>query len=426
MATFDQQSLTEKLLIIRGLGIRRIPSPSFYYHNDAKKLDLRMLNLISTCLTTGQSEGVAAAFDKSNGIRLILAKVEPILPIDLSATAEFLTTLTKVERWVHLLPFLVRHTKDNMDNRVRRLHESIVAVFEDLLSAAADYTLDLSMEREFPRSHRFRVRYPDGQPPSLLAMLQDLIHSCRNKSLFDLSANAFLELYIIADTFRRSRFMCGLTNRQPREISFKNKSARLQRCLGEICQYDGLKLLIKRVRQLGSIQFQWVGDEFSRSSTVEISPTAQCAVERQTGIHLDAENLIILNGFIPHFTGSWEARRVNFHPRVHAELRIILHLSPSLINSSPSPSWTRDSDMIMPIGSNRPSCVCCQAWIRKFNDIHGLKWGPNHTYPGKLRVDWAYPGPVDGVNTTAANATVKDEVGYNLDNSPLGFFRDRD
>ncbi|KAG5641448.1 hypothetical protein DXG03_005209 [Asterophora parasitica] len=367
---------------------------------------------------------------ESNGISLILAKAEPILPIDLSATAEFLTTLTKVERWVHLLPFLVRHTKDNMENRVRRLHESIVAVFEDLLSAAADYSLDLSMEREVPRSHGFRVRYPDGQPPSLLAMLQDLIHSCRNKSLFDLSANAFLELYIIADTFRRSRFMRGLTNRQPLELPLKDKIERLQRHLGDICQYDGLELLLKRVRQVGSIPFRWVGDEFARSGAVEISPTALCAVERQTGIHLDAEDLNILNSSVdrslPHFTDSWEARRVNFHPRVHAELRIILYLSPSLINSSPSSSWTRDSDMTIPIGSNRPSCVCCQAWIRKFNGIHGLKWGPNNTYPGKLRVDWAYPGPVNGVSITAANATVEDEVGYNLDKSPLGFFGDRD
>ncbi|KAG5641450.1 hypothetical protein DXG03_005211 [Asterophora parasitica] len=307
MATLDQQNLTERLLIIRGLGVRRITSPSFYYDSNTK-LDLRMLNLIATCLTTGRSEGVAAAFDKNNGIRLILAKAGPILPTDLSATTEFLTALTEVEHWIYLLPFLVRHTKDNMDNRVRRLHESIVEVFDDLLSAAAGYSLDRSLEREFPYSDSFRRKYPDGQPPSLLAMLQDLIHSCRNKSLpFDLSAAAFLELYIVADTFRRSRFMRGFIDRQPLDpLDFhstkKKKIARLQRRLVEICQYDGLELLMKRVRQVGSIPFQWVGDEFARSGVVEISPTALCAVERQTGLRLKAEDLddfFVSTGHIP-------------------------------------------------------------------------------------------------------------------------------
>ncbi|KAG5640275.1 hypothetical protein DXG03_009558, partial [Asterophora parasitica] len=101
-------NLTEGLLITRGLSVRRITSPTFYYANNTK-LDLRMLNLIAACLTTGRSEGVAAAFDKSNGIRLILAKAEPILPTDLSATTEFLTTLMEVEYWIYLLPFLVGH-----------------------------------------------------------------------------------------------------------------------------------------------------------------------------------------------------------------------------------------------------------------------------------------------------------------------------
>ncbi|KAG5641449.1 hypothetical protein DXG03_005210 [Asterophora parasitica] len=429
MATFNQQSLTERLLLIRGLGVRRIPPPSLYY-DDNTKLDLRMLNLIAACLTTGRSEGVAAAFDKSNGISLILSKVEPILPTDLSATTEFLTTLTTTEHWYHLLPFLVRHTKDNMDNRVRRLHESIVEVFDDLLSAAAGYSLDRSLEREFPYSDSFRLKYPDEQPPSLPAMLVDLIRSCRNITLpFDLSPRAFLELYIIADTFRRSRFMRGLTNRQPLELPLKNKIERLQRRLGDICQYDGLELLIKRVRQVGSIPFRWVGDEFARSGAVEISPTALCAVERQTGLHLNAQDMITLNHFVdsslPSLADGWDARRVDLHPQVHPELRIILHLSPSLIKSSPS-SWTHDSDVTIPIGSNRPSCVCCRQWIYEFNCVNGLKWGPNNTYPGKLRVDWAYPAPVDFVSITRANAAVKDKIAYKLVDSPLGYFAERD
>ena len=118
--------------------------------------DMRMLDVIAVCLTTGHSgDAVAAAFDKRERITLILAKNGDVLPADYTVTTTFLSALTTARGWIDLLPFLVRHGKENMDKRIRNLHQSISDLYYDLRSAAAQYSFE-TMEEEFPYSERYR------------------------------------------------------------------------------------------------------------------------------------------------------------------------------------------------------------------------------------------------------------------------------
>src|ERR1700736_2415239 len=117
--------------------------------------DLRMLDVIAVCLTTGNpGDVVAAAFDKRERITLILAKNGDVLPADSTATTTFLSALTTARGWIDLLPFLVRYTKKNMDKRIRNLHQSITDLYDDLRSAAAQHSFE-TMEEEFPCSERY-------------------------------------------------------------------------------------------------------------------------------------------------------------------------------------------------------------------------------------------------------------------------------
>jgi len=124
--------------------------------------DMRVLDMIAVCMTTGNpGDVVAAAFDKREGITLVLAKNGDVLPADYAATTTLLSALTRARGWIDLLPFLVRHGKKNMDKRIRNLHQSITDLNDDLRSAAAQYPFQ-TIEEEFPRSEHYRrAMYPD-------------------------------------------------------------------------------------------------------------------------------------------------------------------------------------------------------------------------------------------------------------------------
>ncbi|CAL1717004.1 unnamed protein product [Somion occarium] len=92
--------------------------------------DMRILDLIAVCLTTGKpGDVVAAAFDKREHVSLVLAKNGDVLPADYAAAQTFFSDWVAARGWSDLLPFLARHGKENLDKRIRNLHESITHFF---------------------------------------------------------------------------------------------------------------------------------------------------------------------------------------------------------------------------------------------------------------------------------------------------------
>ena len=61
--------------------------------------------------------------------------------------------------------------------------------------------------------------------------------------------------------------------------------------------------------------------------------------------------------------GNW-AREQTVHARVHAEIRIILHLGPLSPNDH----------SVHPIGVGKHSCLSCALWIASHNRIFGTRW----------------------------------------------------
>ena len=85
--------------------------------------------VIATCLTTGKPGAVVtAAFDKRRNIRLVLAKNGDVGCTDYMATRTFISDLMIASDWIDILPFLVNHSKTNIDKWIMRL-QNVFLVF---------------------------------------------------------------------------------------------------------------------------------------------------------------------------------------------------------------------------------------------------------------------------------------------------------
>ena len=348
---------------------------------------MRVLDMIAVCLTTGNPDDVvAAAFDKHEGITLVLAKNGDVLPADYAATTTFLSALTRARGWIDLLPFLVRHGKENMDKRIRNLHQSITDLNNDLRSAAAQHPFQ-TMEEEFPHSERYRrAMYPD-QRVTVNRVLDDFIRTCRDASAFQIQEDQmsflkYVQLLGAADALQNSRFLLQLTSdRNLANSKRRERAVRLKRRLAKICQYARIEQLIKMVKRLPNIPFRWVEGNLvgTGEGTFEICADPMDAVSRGLPGELSLQDVEAINERFPQLARNWEQRRF-INPRIHAELRIILHLSRSLLSRSQ-----------LPIGCSKRSCLCCVLWMNAFNSDTGMLWMTSGSQ-GKPYDNWALPG----------------------------------
>ncbi|KAF8804720.1 hypothetical protein BYT27DRAFT_7194329, partial [Phlegmacium glaucopus] len=341
--------------------------------------DMRVLDMIAVCLTTGKpGDVVAAAFDKHEGITLVLAKNGDVLPADYAATATFLSALAKASGWIDLLPFLVRHSKENLDKRIRNLHQSIIDINNDLQSAVAQHPFR-TMEEEFPRSNYHRAMYP-GQRVTPDRVLDDLIRTCRDASTFEMqvdktSLQQYVQLFGAAEALQSSRFLRLLNNDSNLLNSERRERAeRLKRRLAKICQYARIGQLIKMVKRLPNIPFRWVQGNLigTGEGTFEICADPMDAVSRGLRGELSLKDMDAINEHFPQLARNWEQRRF-INPRIHAELRIILHLSPSLLSRSLT-DFLHPRAAQLPIGCSKRSCLCCVLWMDAFNYDTRMLW----------------------------------------------------
>jgi len=227
-------------------------------------------------------------------------------------------------------------------------------------------------------------------------VLYDLIRECTDASTFEMKADQasflqYLRLFGAAHTLQNSRFLLQLTSDRNLVNSERRDGAeRLKRRLGKICQYARIGQLIQMVKRLPDIPFRWIEDNFvgTGQGTFETCADPMEAVGRGLRGQSSPEDIDIITERFPHFTRNWERRRF-INPRIHAELRIILHLSPPLLSESPTVFLPPDAQR--PIGCSKRSCLCCVLWIDAFNFGTGMLWMTSGSH-GKPYDNWALPG----------------------------------
>jgi hypothetical protein len=96
---------------------------------------------------------------------------------------------------------------------------------------------------------------------------------------------------------------------------------------------------------------------------------------------LSQEIIEKLDENFPSILSNWEQSRT-VHTCIHAELRIMLHLS------SMSPV---ESSTVRPIGVSKRSCLCCALWMQLYNRIFRTNWMTSGSH-GRPYATWALPG----------------------------------
>ncbi|RDB28239.1 hypothetical protein Hypma_001498 [Hypsizygus marmoreus] len=347
--------------------------------------DMHILEIIAVCLTTGQpGDAVAAAFDKRNYIALILAKNGEVTHADYKATTALWSVLTKAQSWIDLLPFLVYRSKANLDKRIRNLHQSFTETCDALHSAATEYSSTLTssvpLDHEFPHSGIYRkAMYPDAQIRAD-HILHDLINTCTATSTFEVQQEqkSFVQL------------LPGKSSAWQFELI--TRLERLKRRLDRFCQYSKIGRLVKLAKRYPNLPFRWVEEDIFAmgNGALEICINPMQAVEHVLKRQLSPQQIDAIIQRFPHLMRNWEQRRC-IRPCIHAELRIILHLSslsPAGLSAELSQKYTPQA-----IGCSKRSCLCCALWIDSFKVGTNKMWVISGS-GGKAYSNWALPSTI--------------------------------
>ncbi|THH16633.1 hypothetical protein EW146_g4031 [Bondarzewia mesenterica] len=406
----DQENLSEQLQLLQELGCAAVRQAARVHSNrdfrsSNTNTDIRILDTIALSLTTGKPGGVvAAAFDRREHLCLVLAKNGAPTPEDESAAQRFISAITNpaTRSGCDLFPFLLSRCRANMDKRIANLHKSISNFCDlDLDSALLKY-MPRSTEEKFPHSLFYReMMYLDAEP-SFHAIISDLVHGCSNNSTFELNPDnissswaQYAKLYVVADILAHTCFLKELTSSNS---ACRERAERLKWCLTKVCQYiDGIDHLIWKVKRWfpnGQIPYRWVNDSFigTGEGTFELRDDPMDAVWRGFGSHspLSAQTLHTLAEKFPDIARNWEQQRT-VTPCIHAEIRIILHLSSSLLPYESRLETIQEQPAQQAIGCSKRSCFCCTLWIDAYNDFFGTRWVTSRSH-GKPYANFGLPG----------------------------------
>ncbi|GBE80256.1 hypothetical protein SCP_0214710 [Sparassis crispa] len=407
----DQTTLSEKLQLLQELSYSDLDMPykgsGVHSNREIRESrttsDIHILDVIAICLTTGEpGDVVAVAFDREQRLSLVLAKNgSPTLEDEL-ATQNLISAITdpEVAYAMDIFHTLLSRCRVNMEKRMSNLHQSISLFVVDLDSALQEY-VPKSIEDEFPDSTRFRrENYGDIAPP-FRTMLQDLVRMIGDSSAVplvpddvELSRSRFGDLYVVAIALLRSRFLGHLcADKNLLNAAQRGRGEKLKRRLAKVCQYyGGVTKLIRNAKRYfpdGHIPYRWINNRFigSGEGQFELCNDYLDAVQRAFGYPLSPQTVNALEQRFPDMLSNW-ARRRTVNTCVHAELRIILHLS----SASSHPRRTVGPPEQEAIGCSKRSCFCCALWIDAYNDEFKTEWLTSGSH-GKPYATWALPGP---------------------------------
>ncbi|KIJ41325.1 hypothetical protein M422DRAFT_780449 [Sphaerobolus stellatus SS14] len=319
-----QTELSEQLLLLYELGYSdpymHHFSGTFNFKSHPDLLDdsdLPLLDIIAVCLTSGRpGDVVAVAFDKCEGICLVLAKHGPVLPEDETATNAFFSQVKAASSWMDLLPFLFSHSKANIEKQLLRLSQITIDLFSDLQLEIATY-LDKSMEDEFPKSKAWRRFLYEDRQLTIKCILEDILHICRDESsAFNAQTNKasyteYARVFGAAYTLLHSRFLDMLTGVSNHNIRLKLRAEKLKRRLGKVCQYSRLNKLIKQMKRFPDIPFRWLRDDLKGTGegVFEICGEPTEAIERVLNIKLSPEQIEKITREFPRLLDDWAQYR---------------------------------------------------------------------------------------------------------------------
>ncbi|KAH0590045.1 hypothetical protein J132_02005 [Termitomyces sp. J132] len=354
-----QTSLSEDLLFLRRLWFSpRLPRCPF--NNDRELI----LNTVALYMTTGRPDGVIATFFHETTSTLYLAKSGPLSHEDADIATSFLSCLKDATGFETLLPFLARHSADNVEKRVRNLSQSFQQISHSLATVALQPVENTALESlESLLESPFRFNNTVETHNNFI----DIIAASKN----------FLKLF---SSFEDPlAYMFGRTY-----------LSRLKRHLAKVVQYLDVKQLIRFFQRNNSkIELLWIPDTSQR----QLSLNTETFVVR----HLDD----FLAWAITGFDSSEEAqireciasslRRgeqpLKVTPLVDPEIRLIMYLTDVVeVQSQYLP------DTQLHIGSSKRICSCCDKWIDTFNKCLVVKWTTAY-FSNNMQSDWRIPDP---------------------------------
>ncbi|RDB22206.1 hypothetical protein Hypma_010726 [Hypsizygus marmoreus] len=389
----EQPQLSANLRLLDWLGycdLDMLSSPAIASNGAASeknvRWDLRILDVIAVCLTTGNAGNVvAAAFYKEQKISLVLAKSSNVEDADNDRVAAFLSTIRNANNWLDILPFLAKYSRKNVKKRIEKLHKSISAL--DLELEVVEYEFK-SVTAEFPRSqHYLSLSYPDKATPEFI--LSDLVNYCKTMSTIkfqndQLSFKNFVRLTSVANVLRNCAFLNYLTTDTKVGPERRFEAARLKRRLTKVYQYTRIDQVIGFCKRYpGDIPVYWIKDQYPGTGEgLYDMPDGPMDVVKHA---LDEPAAQVLTASISQLVPAKKWGQLSFNPRLHTELRIILHLARTLPRS---PTLRKT---MLPIGCSKRSCLCCTLWMKSFNQNSSFQWmtGGSH---GKPYENWALPG----------------------------------
>ncbi|KAH7885619.1 hypothetical protein F5I97DRAFT_1420620 [Phlebopus sp. FC_14] len=406
----DQVVLTEGLQLLRQFGVSDLlRSCKGVLVND--DLDHVILDAIALTLMTGKpGEAFAAAFDKRQGIMLVLAKNGPVTEEDSHTVRDLIKTITATttQSVVDVYPFLLSRGRKSIKKQTGEILKAADEFSHDI-NAIFDsdrYIPKPTVEEEFPDSACYRRhKYPDGVEPSYAQMMRDLLADLKLVAARTDSPTAAMAFSPLVDVVSMLSGCSSL--RWACECKYAVKhfqvARNLKRRLLKFCRYiQGINILIKSARRFGShdIRYCWVDPIAAGTgeSTLALSGNHLDAISRAFGHSLSECDQERLAHKFPKMQNEWSNSR-NITICLHVEIRLLLHLS--------GPSIGQDQPM--PIGCSKRTCPCCALWIEAYNREFNTNWQTSDS-GGKPHAGWALPGP----SYAHVNDAVLDQVSQRL------------
>ena len=389
----DQCRFSEQLLLLHELSKSDLNVP--YSATVRSHKDSRDLDAIAVALNTGKpGDAFAAAFDKRQDLQLVLAKNGPLNPEDMAAADELLSLIGNpaIDTAMDIFPFLLRRCGVNINKRIHKLHTSLQVIRDDFTLELNTYTPIANIEIEFPNMPL--EDYKDVVPPIRIVLdrLVDRILVNTTQGLDPENINAskrtYGNLFIDAYILYHSRFLATLVDSRNMNIDRGQRAQRLKRHLYKVCQYiNDITILIDKAKRFAPIPYRWVTDTFT--GTGEGVYNFCCDAHNAISRGLDQPSLspaIVakLDEHFPCLQSNWEKDKT-VYACIHAELRIILHLS------QPFPRASFALRSVQPIGMSKRSCFCCTVWIETYNHLFSTRWTTRRSH-GKPSATWAFPG----------------------------------
>ncbi|KAI6154786.1 hypothetical protein BKA82DRAFT_997657 [Pisolithus tinctorius] len=365
---------------------------------------IRILDTIAVALTTGVAGDVyAAAFDTRGRLTLVLAKNERSTADDDRAVRHLCSLIISPQTSAarDVFPFLFARCRANIQKRIAKMEAVVKGFSVGIDEVLKDYK-PKSIDEELPLSTDYRaLRYGDKRdevsvPQMIRDLLEvikvtvDLFNSLDQSTSQDDVHGTFSAIVFSALVLKRSRLLRSLCEFQGFIHRGRTLEAeRLKRRLAKVCQYsEGIDDLIFYAKHYfpAGIPHCWVGPiEGTGETTVQLYGGYIGAMKRAlNNVTPSQKTLHAPRGRFPEMGEEWN-RSSSIKTRVHAEIRILLHLdTPFDENSGHSQQ--------QPIGCSKRSCLCCTLWIWAYNKKHGTNWLTSGSH-GKPDSAWALPGP---------------------------------